>query len=135
MACSSGQGQLQETKRALLHGQAQPYGRRCLRSTLPTWMHCTSCTWSDTVTGTPSVHYNSEPNVINLPASVGCLNWKALRTRPDIVRATSRATSMITHDPDTSFIRVKHLCQYLHHTLGCALSYVPLPLRTCRRSP
>ena len=41
----------------------------------------------------PDVHYNSEHNVINLPAIVGCLNWIALRTRPDIAWATSRATS------------------------------------------
>ena len=34
---------------------------------------------------------------------------------------------MITHDPDTCFIRVKHICQYLHHTLGYALRYVPIP--------
>ena len=33
---------------------------------------------------------------------------------------------MLTHDPDTSFARVKHMCQYLHHTLGYALRYVPL---------
>ena len=30
------------------------------------------------------LHYNSEQNVINLPAIAGCLNWIALRTRPDI---------------------------------------------------
>ena len=30
------------------------------------------------------LHYNSEQNLINLPAIVGCLNWIALRTRPDI---------------------------------------------------
>ena len=30
------------------------------------------------------LHCNSELNVINLPAIVGCLNWIALRTRPDI---------------------------------------------------
>ena len=32
-----------------------------------------------------------------------------------------------SHDPDTCFIRVKHICQYLHHTLGYALRYVPTP--------
>ena len=73
------------------------------------------------------LHYNSEQNLINLPAIVGCLNWIALRTRPDIAWATSRAASLITHDPDTCFIRVKHICQYLHHTLGYALRYVPIP--------
>ena len=56
------------------------------------------------------LHYNSEQNLINLPAIVGCLNWIALRTRPDIVWATSRAASLITHDPDICFIRVKHIC-------------------------
>ena len=71
------------------------------------------------------LHYNSEQNLINLPAIVGCLNWIALRTRPDIAWGTSRAASLITHDPDTCFIRVKHICQYLHHTLGYALRYVP----------
>ena len=73
------------------------------------------------------LHYNSKQNLINLPAIVGCLNWIAVRTRPDIAWATSRAASLITHDPDTCFIRVKHICQYLHHTLGYALRYVPIP--------
>ena len=67
------------------------------------------------------LHYNCEQNLVNLPAIVGCLNWIALRTRPDIAWATSRAASLITHDPDTCFIRVKHICQLLHHTLGYAL--------------
>ena len=44
--------------------------------------------------------------------------------------ATSRAASLITHDPDTCFIRVKHICQYLHHTLGYALRYDPTPPRS-----
>ena len=52
----------------------------------------------------PKLHYNSEQNVINLPAIVGCLNWIALRTRPDIAWAMSRAASLITHD-------LLHLCQ------------------------
>ena len=30
------------------------------------------------------LHYRSEQNVINLHAIVGCLNWIALRTRPEI---------------------------------------------------
>ena len=72
------------------------------------------------------LHYNSEQNPIILPAVVGYLNSIALRTRPDIAWATSRAASLITHDPDTCFIRVKHICQYLHHTLGYALRYVPI---------
>ena len=55
---------------------------------------------------------------LELPVIVGCLNWIALRTRPDITWATSQAASLITHGPDTCFIRVKHICQYLHHTLG-----------------
>ena len=75
----------------------------------------------------PKLHYNSDQSPINLPAIVGCLNWIALRTRPDIAWATSRAASLITHDPDTCFIRVKHICQYLHHTLGYALRCVPIP--------
>ena len=73
------------------------------------------------------LHCNSEQNLINLAAIVGCLNWIALRTRPDSAWATSRATSLITHDPDTCFIRIKHICQYLLHTLGYALRYVPIP--------
>ena len=72
-------------------------------------------------TTSPKLHYNS------VPAIAGCLNWIALRTRPDIAWATSRAASLITHDPDTCFIRVKHICQYLHHTLSYALQYVPIP--------
>ena len=47
----------------------------------------------------PKLHYNSDQVVINLPAIVGCLNWIALRSRPDIAWATSRAASLITHDP------------------------------------
>ena len=58
---------------------------------------------------------------------MGCLNWIALRTRPDIAWATSRAASLITHDPDLCSIRVKHICQYLQHTLSYALRYVPVP--------
>ena len=65
----------------------------------------------------------TEQNLINLPAIVGCLNWIALRTRPDI----AWATSLITHDPDMCFIRIKHICQYLHCTLAYALQYVPIP--------
>ena len=78
----------------------------------------------------PKLHYSSEQNVINLPAIVGCLNWIALRTRPDIAWATSHAASLITHDPDTCFTRIRHICQYLHHTLGCALRYVTIPPET-----
>ena len=55
-------------------------------------------------TASPNLHYNSDQVVINLPAIVGCLNWIALRTRPDIAWATSRAASLITHDPDLCFI-------------------------------
>ena len=58
---------------------------------------------------------------------MGCLNWIALRTRPDIAWATSRAASLITQDPDLCFIRAKHICQYLQHTLSYALRYVPIP--------
>ena len=75
----------------------------------------------------PKLHYNSDQVVINLPAIVGCLNWIALRSRPDIAWATSRAASLITRDPDLCFIRVKHVCQYLQHTLSYALRYVPIP--------
>ena len=78
-------------------------------------------------TTSPKLHYNSDQVAINLPAIVGCLNWTALRTRPDIAWATSQAASLITHDPDLCFIRVKHICQYLQHTLGYALRYVPIP--------
>ena len=79
---------------------------------------------------TTKLPYNSEQSPINLPAIIGCLNWIAqfaLRTRPDIAWATSRATSLITHDPDTCLIRVKHICQHLHQTLGYALRCVPIP--------
>ena len=79
------------------------------------------------VKASPKLHYNSDRVVISLPAIVGCLNWIALRSRPDIAWATSRATSLITHDADLCFIRVKHVCQYLHHMLSYALRYVPIP--------
>ena len=49
----------------------------------------------------PKLHYDSEQNVINLLVLVGCLSWIALKTRPDIAWATSRAASLIIHDPDT----------------------------------
>ena len=75
----------------------------------------------------PRLHYNSDQVVINLPAIVGCLNWIALRSRPDIAWATSRAASLITHDADLCFVRVKHICQYLQYTLSYALRYVPIP--------
>ena len=79
----------------------------------------------------PKLHYISDQVPVNLPAIVGCLNWIALRTRPDIAWATSRAASLITHDPDsaadTCFIRVKHMCEYLHHTLSYTLRCVPIP--------
>ena len=78
-------------------------------------------------TTSPKLHYNADQVPINLPAIVGCLNWIALRTRPDVAWATSRAASLTTHDPDLCFIRVKHICQYLHHTLSYALRYVPIP--------
>ena len=78
-------------------------------------------------TTSPKLHYNSDKVPVNLPAIVGCLNWIALRTRADIAWAASRAASLITHDPDTCFVRVKHICQYLHHTLSYALRYVPIP--------
>ena len=78
-------------------------------------------------TTSPKLHYNSDQVPVNLPAIVGCLNWIVLRTRPDIAWATSRAASLITHDPDTCFIRVKHICQYLQHTLSYVLRYVPIP--------
>ena len=84
----------------------------------------------DVVQKTPNVHYNSEPQVINLPANVGCLNWIVLRTRPDLAWATSRAANLITHDPDICFIRLEHICQHLHHTLGHALRFVPIPPQT-----
>ena len=40
----------------------------------------------------PKLHYDSDQSPINLPAIVGCLNWIALRTRPDIAWATSDRT-------------------------------------------
>ena len=43
-------------------------------------------------------------------------------------KSSSKPYYNITHDPDTCFIRVKHVCQYLHHhTLSYALRYVPIP--------
>ena len=78
-------------------------------------------------TASPKLHYNSDQVAITLPAIVGCLDWIALRTRPDIAWATSRAASLITQDPHLCFIRVKHICQYLQHTLSYALRYVPIP--------
>ena len=44
-------------------------------------------------------------NVINLLAIAGCLNWIALRARPDIAWGISRAASLITHGRDTCLIK------------------------------
>ena len=71
---------------------------------------------SDAAQKSPKLHYNSEQTVINLFAIVGCLNWIALITHPDIAWATSRAASLITHDPDTCFTRFRHIYQYLHRS-------------------
>ena len=79
---------------------------------------------------TAQMFTTTQSSVINLPAIVGRLNWIALRTRPDIAWATSRATSLIRHDPYACFTRVKHICQYLYHTLGYVLGYVPIPPET-----
>ena len=57
-------------------------------------------------TTSPKLHYDSNQvpfNFTGLP-------------RPDIAWATSRAASLITHDPDTCSFRVKHIYHYLHHT-------------------
>ena len=67
-------------------------------------------------TTSPKLHYNSNQVPINPRGIVGCLNWIALRTRPDIAWATSRAESLITHDPDTCFIREKHMSISTSHT-------------------
>ena len=56
------------------------------------------------------LHYNSEQNLINLPAIVGCLNWIKIANPNRHCVGNSRAASLITHDPDTCFIRVKHIC-------------------------
>ena len=76
---------------------------------------------------TTSLKRTKSRSLVQSSTILGCLNWIALRTRPDIAWATSRAASLITHDPDLCFTRVKHICQYLHHTLGYALRYVPIP--------
>ena len=67
-------------------------------------------------TTSPKLHYNSDQVRVNLPAIVGCLNWIALRTRPDIAWATSRAASLITHDPDTcSSVSSNYVNIYIIH--------------------
>ena len=57
---------------------------------------------------------------------------QTLTSNKDIAWATMscRAASFGHTYPDTCFIRVKHVCQYLHHTLGYALRYVPIPPRS-----
>ena len=72
----------------------------------------------------------SRMSSIYLPLLVA-LNWIAIenQTRYGVGNWLSQAT-LITYDPDTCFIRVKHICQYLHHTLGYALRYVPIPPQT-----
>ena len=58
---------------------------------------------------------------------LGCLNWIALRARPDIAWATSRAVSLSTHGPDTCFIRVKHI-------VSISTSYLGLCVAMCSNS-
>ena len=59
-------------------------------------------------------------------ALVGTINWIALRTRPDIAWATSRAASLISRDTEAAFIRLKHICQYLRATIGFNIKFQPL---------
>ena len=73
----------------------------------------------------PVIHYNFESVLIDLPAIVGCLNWIALRTRPDVAWATSRAATLVAHDPSEALTRVQHICQYLLYT-STKHGYVPI---------
>ena len=88
-------------------------------------------------TTSTKLHYNSDQVPTNLPAIVRCLNWITLRTRPDIAWATSRAASLINHDPDTCFIRLIALSRECHgfKLFQCTLfsSHVTqrVPLRLC----
>ena len=62
------------------------------------------------------------------PAIVGCLiglHFAPDQTLLDGQQVEQQVWSLMT--PDTCFIRVKHMCQYLHHTLSYALRYVPIP--------
>ena len=47
-------------------------------------------------TTSPELHYNSDQMPVNFPAIVGCLNWIALRTRPDIAGDQSSSKSYHT---------------------------------------
>eukprot|EP00971_Amphidinium_carterae_P274394 5445248-Amphidinium_carterae.1 len=63
---------------------------------------------------------------LNLAAVAGSLNWIALRSRPDISWAVSRAASLVSRDPSLAYHRFRHITQFLRWTIDYGLKYVPL---------
>eukprot|EP00971_Amphidinium_carterae_P041633 817723-Amphidinium_carterae.1 len=54
---------------------------------------------------------------LNLAAVAGSLNWVALRSRPDISWAVSRAARLVSRNPALAFYRFRHIAQFLRWTL------------------
>ena len=76
----------------------------------------------------PKLHYNSDQVVINLPAIVGCLNWIALRSRPDIAFVQS-----MLHYGSNSRLWIQQVCAFTHRLL--AAPKVPPSLRIYAHLP
>eukprot|EP00971_Amphidinium_carterae_P086365 1709163-Amphidinium_carterae.1 len=68
-------------------------------------------------------------NGLNLAGVGGSLNWFALRSRPDIAWAVSRAARMVTKQPklpSVAYHRFKHIGQYLRWSMDLGLRFNPL---------
>eukprot|EP00971_Amphidinium_carterae_P206137 4090959-Amphidinium_carterae.1 len=58
---------------------------------------------------------------LNLAAVAGSLNWVALRSRPDISWAVSRAARLVSRDPSLAYHRFRHIAQFLRWTIDYGL--------------
>ena len=56
---------------------------------------------SEDVDAMPMMNSSTEQQPFNLRGHVGCLNWTALRTRPDTAGGASRAARLVTHQLET----------------------------------
>ena len=57
---------------------------------------------------------------------IGSLLSISLRTRPDITWAVPRVASLVASGPELCKVRLKHLLQYLHHTINFGLKYTSM---------
>eukprot|EP00971_Amphidinium_carterae_P152107 3014948-Amphidinium_carterae.1 len=72
------------------------------------------------------VHPEQKPLEGNLLAIVGSLLWASLRTRPDSAWAVSRAAALATKDLARCRVRLRHIMQYLLHTLMYCVLFEPV---------